>query len=293
MNLLNKVIVFSFLFLQFHIAFTQTSQQLFKSQVALGEISDRKLNELSGIISAKQSSCFWVHNDSGDKARVYLIDKKCSLLCTYELESIVVKDCEDIARVIINGNSFLILADIGDNNSKRENIKLHIFPEPTYQHGDTLIHIPKKVIRTVTLRYKNGPRDAEALFVDPVDRQLYVISKRDFQSTVYKATIFNNVKKNFSLLTPVQTLPFTFTTSANISPTGSAIIIKNLTQIFYWTRNRNDSIEQALSRKPTLIPYQVEPQGEAITFGLNGEGFYTISERPFGLKSSLYFFEKL
>ncbi len=293
MNLLNKVIVFSFLFLQFHIAFNQTSKPLFKSQVALGEISDKKLNELSGIISAKQSSCFWVHNDSGDEARVYLIDKKCRLLCTYELESVAVKDCEDIARVIINGNSFLILADIGDNKAERENIKLHIFPEPTYQQGDTLIHIPKKTIRTVTLRYKNGPRDAEALFVDPVDHQLYVISKRDFQSTVYSASIFNNVKKNFSLLTPVQTLPFTFTTSANISPTGSAIIIKNLTQIFYWTRNRTESIELVLSRKPTLIPYQIEPQGEAITFGLNGEGFYTISERPFGLKSSLYFFEKL
>lgn len=293
MNLLNKVIVFSFLFLQFHIGYSQTNKRLFKPQVAISEISDKKLNELSGIINAKQSSYFWVHNDSGDGARVYLIDKKCTLLCTYELESTDVKDCEDIARVIIKGKSFLILADIGDNKAIRKNIKLHIFPEPTYQEGDTLIHISKKAVRTVTLRYKNGPRDAEALFVDPVDLQLYIISKRDFQSTVYKATVFNNVKKNFSVLTPVLTLPFTFVTSANISSTGSAILIKNLTQIFYWIRNRTESIEQVLSRKPVLIPYQVEPQGEAISFGVNGEGFYTISESPFGLKSALYFFEKL
>lgn len=292
MNLLNKVIVFSYLFLQFHIGYSQVNKQPFKSQVELGVITDKKLNELSGMINAKQSSYFWTHNDSGDGARIYLIDKKCALLCTYELEDITVKDCEDIARVVINGKSHLILADIGDNKATRRNIKLHIFPEPTYQHGDHLIYIPKTAIRTVTLRYKNGPRDAEALFVDPVDRQLYVISKRDFQSTVYRAAIFNNVKKNFGILTPVQKMPFTFVTSAAISPLGNEIVVKNLTQIFYWSRVPRESIEQTLSKRPVQIPYQVEPQGEAISFGMQGEGFYTISERPFGLKSALNFFEK-
>lgn len=293
MNLLNKVIVFSFFFAHFHSGYSQVNKQLFKPQTPLGEIDDKQLNELSGIINAKQSSYFWTHNDSGDGAQIYLIDKKCQLLCSYELESIVVKDCEDIARVAINGKYFLILGDIGDNRAIRKNIKVHIFPEPMYKIGDSIVVIPKKEIRTVTLRYQDGPRDAEALFVDPVDHQLYVISKRDFQSTVYKAVVFNDAKKNFGLLSPVQKLPFTFVTSADISASGHAILIKNLTEIFYWNRNQNESIEKTLSRRPAVIPYQVEPQGEAITFGLGGEGFYTISERPFGLKSTLNFFKKL
>lgn len=292
MNHLNKVIVFYFLFVQFHIGYSQLNPQIFKPQVALGEIVDKQLSELSGIINAKQSSYFWVHNDSGDDARVYLINKKGKLVCTYKLESIQVKDCEDIGRVMIKGKSFLILADIGDNRARRKNIKLHIFPEPVYKDGDQLVSIPKDDIRTVTLRYKDGPRDAEALFVDPTDHQLYIVSKRDFQSTVYTATVFSNSKKNFSMLTPVQKLPFTFVTSADISPSGDAILIKNLTQIFYWKRRRGGSIEQALSQKPVSIPYEIESQGEAIAFGLEGEGFYTVSERPFGLKSYLYFFEK-
>ncbi|MDH5827279.1 hypothetical protein [Sphingobacterium faecium] len=292
MNLLNKVIVFSFLFVQFHNGYSQSSKQTFKSQLALGEIIDKQLSEISGITYATQSSYFWVHNDSGDGARIYLIDKECKLLCDYELEAIDVKDCEDMARVIISGKPYLILADIGDNRAIRTHIKLYIFPEPIYKSGDNAMLIAKKEIRTVTLRYSDGPRDAEALFIDPKDRQLYVISKRDFQSTVYKAVIFNDLKKNNALLSPIIKLPFTFVTSADISTSGDEILIKNLTEIFYWKRNRNESVEHTLSKKPTSIPYQVEPQGEAITFGGNEEGFYTISERPFGLKSYLYFFEK-
>lgn len=292
MNHLSKVIIFSFLLLQFRLAYSQVNSQIFKPQIALGEIVDKQLSELSGIINAQQSPYFWVHNDSGDDARVYLIDKKGKLLCTYELESIDVKDCEDIARVMIKGKSFLILADIGDNRARRKSIKLHIFPEPYYKNGDRSIVIPKDEIRTVTLRYKDGPRDAESLFVDPIDHQLYIISKRDFQSIVYKANVFNDKKNNSSTLRPSLKLPFTFATSADISPSGDAILIKNLTQVFYWKRNRNESIEQTLSKKPMIIPYEVESQGEAIAFGLEGEGFYTVSERPLGLKSYLYFFEK-
>ncbi|MNL11411.1 hypothetical protein D3C87_1322460 [compost metagenome] len=271
MNHLSKVIVFYFLFLQLQVGYSQVNSQLFNPQKALGEIIDKQLSELSGVINATQSSYFWVHNDSGDDARVYLINKKGKLMCSYQLESIDVKDCEDIARVMIKGKSFLILADIGDNRAHRKHVKLHIFPEPVY---------------------KDGPRDAEALFVDPIDRQLYIVSKRDFQSTVYKSNVFNDSKKNLSILTPVQKLPFTFVTSADISPSGDAVLIKNLTQIFYWKRKRSESIEETLSKKPISIPYEVESQGEAIAFGLEGEGFYTVSERPFGLKSYLYFFEK-
>ena len=292
MNHLSKVIVFYFLFLQLQVGYSQVNAPLFNPQKALGEIIDKQLSELSGIISANQSSYFWVHNDSGDDARIYLINKKGKLMCSYQLESIDVKDCEDIARVMINGKSFLILADIGDNRAHRKHVKLYIFPEPVYKDGDLSIVIPKRKIRTITLQYKDGPRDAEALFVDPIDRQLYIVSKRDFQSTVYKSNVFNDIKKNLSILTPVQKLPFTFVTSADISPSGDAVLIKNLTQIFYWKRKRSESIEETLSKKPISIPYEVEPQGEAIAFGLEGEGFYTVSERPFGLKSYLYFFEK-
>ncbi|UIR57140.1 hypothetical protein LZQ00_04830 [Sphingobacterium sp. SRCM116780] len=293
MNFLNRIIVFSFLFALFHVGYAQDNKPIFKSQKALGAIENKELDELSGILNAKQASYFWVHNDSGDRARIFLIDKKCRLRCTYELDAVKVVDCEDIARIEIDKKSFLILADIGDNLAVRRNVKLYIFPEPEYKEGDaSTIHIAQEQIRTITLKYKDGSRDAEALFVDPIDQQLYIISKRDFQSIVYKTSDFNPLKNNYVTLVPTQKLPFTFATAADISPSGNAIIIKNLTAIFYWERNPNESVLQTLAKKTTVIPYDPEPQGEAITFDRDGTGFYTISESPFGLKSYLYFFEK-
>jgi hypothetical protein len=41
----------------------------------LAKISDPQLQEISGIIpSTYHEGMFWLHNDSGDKAQIYLID---------------------------------------------------------------------------------------------------------------------------------------------------------------------------------------------------------------------------
>ncbi|MGE8292869.1 MAG: hypothetical protein ACN6ON_14360, partial [Sphingobacterium sp.] len=135
--------------------------------------------------------------------------------------------------------------------------------------------------------------DAESIMVDPRDNMLYVVSKREFHSTVYSAAVFKSVQQQYFTLTKVAELPFTFATASAIDPTGREMLIKNITHIFYWRRNSGESWSGTLQRKPIEVPYTVEPQGEAITFDNKGTGFYTISERPFGLKSYLYYFEKV
>src|SRR5690606_20575338 len=74
---------------------------------------------------------------------------------------------------------------------------------------------------------------------------------------------------------------------------GREMLIKNITHIFYWKRNPKIPWSAALREAPIQIPYVVEPQGEAIAIDNQGNGLYTISERPFGLQSYLYYFEKI
>ena len=286
---LNLCLLFTFSLLSLQV-YSQNRKDYFKTQIALGELTDPQLKEVSGITPAYQEGNFWVHNDSGDGATIYLIDRQAKLLKKFSLEGVSVVDCEDIDRVKIGDTYFLVLADIGNNAGKRTWTCLYVFPEP---QADDPGLIPKKSIRAIFLKFPGQQRlDAESIMIDPIDNMLYVISKREFRSTVYSAPVFTNQKQQYFTLNKVAELPFTFATAAAIDPTGTQLLVKNITHIFYWQRNRSESWKQVLQQKPAILPYQVEPQGEAIAFDSKGNGFYTISERLFGLKSYLYFFER-
>jgi len=266
--------------------------ELISERISRGKLIAPELTEVSGIVSSSvNQNCFWTHNDSGDLAQVYLIDSTAKLLKTYSLESVDVFDVEDIARIKINDKFFLILADIGDNRGVRKSIQLIIFEEPIYQNDKGLSVIPKENIEVKKLIYQGKPKDAEAIFVDPVDHMFYLISKREFQSTLYVADIFSQIKDNYQLK-PLLKFPFTFITAADISDRGDAILMKSLTKIYYWRRNPANSILEELAKPYKIINYQVEPQGEAICFpNQSAKSFFTISERPLGLDSYLYYYK--
>jgi len=44
---------------------------------------------------------------------------------------------------------------------------------------------------------------------------------------------------------------------------------------------------QTLMRVPVELPYEVEPQGEAIGFARDGKGYFTTSE---GVRPTLYYY---
>ncbi|MDF2518644.1 MAG: hypothetical protein K0R59_3940 [Sphingobacterium sp.] len=285
-----KVLLMIVLFLSGLRISAQNNKDYFKTQIPLGEITDPQLKEVSGIVAAQGEGSFWVHNDSGDGANIYLINRQANLLKRFTLEGVTVTDCEDIDRVKIDGKIYLILADIGNNLGKRTWASLYVFPEPSPQDSSM---ISKKNIKTIFLKFPGQKRlDAESIMVDPRDNMLYIVSKREFRSTVYSAPVFRNKNQQYFTLDKVAELPFTFATASAINPSGKEMLIKNITHIFYWKRNSGESWQKALNRRPIEVPYKVEPQGEALTFDNNNAGFYTISERPFGLKSYLYYFER-
>lgn len=286
-----KALLIIVLFLSDLLLYAQNSKDYFKTQIAVGELIDPLLKEVSGIVVSREKGNFWVHNDSGDGANIYLIDRHAKLLKTFTLEGVNVIDCEDIDRLRIGNKNYLVLADIGNNLGKRTWASLYVFPEPSICDS-TLIS--KKDIKTIFVKFPGQKRlDAEAIMVDPQDNMLYVVSKREFRSTVYSAPVFANTKQQYFTLSKTAELPFTFATAAAIDPAGKEMLIKNITTIFYWKKKSGKSWAEAFQRKPIEIPYAVEPQGEAITFDDESNGFYTLSERPFGLKSYLYYFEKI
>jgi hypothetical protein len=124
----------------------------------------------------------------------------------------------------------------------------------------------------------------------PSTRDLYIVSKRDKPVWLYVLEYpydtekTNEAKKLFSL-------PFLQIVGGDISPDGKKILLKNYEHVYYWKNTSNLSIPQLIKEKPFEVPYELEPQGEAIMWAHDDSGFYTVSEKNVGKSSYLYFYK--
>lgn len=262
-----------------------------------GFVQNKELKEASGLAaSLNNPGLLWSHNDSGDEARIFLLDGSAKSKAVYYLEGIKAQDWEEIASLKKDRN-YLLIGDIGDNKGIRPFISVHLIEEPKYRPGSFYIDtIPAKEITTYIFTYEDGPRDAEAFFYDEMDQKLYVISKRELEVGLYetKLPLYSNrhAAKDTLELKKSATLPFTFITSAAIANDGREVLVKNLLTVFYWKREDRETIPDLLKRPAVQLPYKPEIQGEAIAFALDGTGYYTLSEAPFGFKANLLFYPR-
>ncbi|MFC2080574.1 hypothetical protein ACFLRQ_03770, partial [Bacteroidota bacterium] len=263
--------------------------------IILGSIKDNRLNEISGIAaSIKYPGFFWVHNDSGDDANVFLIDSLGNTIVKVFIENITSRDWEDIAvgPGPVEGTSYIYVADIGDNNAK--NVYIYRIPEPdidTSQKMQNLI-LKRDVVSAFTIKYADGPRDAEILLIEPQTKDLYIVTKRETNVQIYTLPYPQSETDTLSLVKSSVRLPFRMTNGGDISNDGNEILIKNLTTVYYWKRIPGETIIETLAHKAMSLPYIEEPQGEAITWLRDGSGYITVSEKNDNITPLLYLYKR-
>src|SRR6476661_6089362 len=117
----------------FCVTATSYAQITYDPAKELGRINDAALTEISGMASSYNTpGAFWVHNDSGDGPRIFLVDKSGNTLTKGTLVNAKANDWEDIASFKFRGKAYLVIADIGDNAQKRSQYTLYIIKEPKY-----------------------------------------------------------------------------------------------------------------------------------------------------------------
>ena len=269
------------------ILFSATSVAQTAAPEILGHLTTDKIREASGIASSiPLKGFYWTHNDSGNKPEVYLLNNKGVLVSTIKLEDVSNRDWEDIAEGIgpVKGKSYVYVGDIGDNAGIRKHIRIYRFPEPEKIPGEQETITPD----VLTLKFPNGPRDAESLMIDPISKQIYIVSKREKEVSLYKTKQLFFKDGDKVVLEKLIKLPYSWVTSGDISKDGHHIVIKTLTTIYYWHRNSNESVEDAMAKPAKELPYVVEKQGEGITITPNNDGYVTISE---GKNAPIYFYK--
>lgn len=249
---------------------------LFELSKELPILENEAINEASGIAASwYHENAFWIHNDSGDKPRLFLVDTQGKTLATLTLYNIEARDWEDIALNVEDSIPYLYVAEIGDNQAQYEDKYIYRFPEPTLENGETEITI--SAIDIIQFAYPQRARDAESLLVDPLTKDILIISKREEFSKIFELA-FPYSYDTVNVLVEKGELPFRNTVAGDISPDGKGVLLKTYDEVFYWERKGKESAAELLTTQGVRIPYFREPQGEAIAWGKEGTTFYTLSE---------------
>jgi hypothetical protein len=233
-------------------------------------LRDARITEASGLVaSAAYDDVLYTHNDSGDTARFFAIDRNCRTHATFVLSGVQARDWEDISR---GPAGTLWIGDIGDNAATRERgILVHRVEEPGPREGE--VRIPSTAYR---LRYPDGPHDAEALLVHPRSGQLLIVTKGFGGGVVYVAKLPLSASAP-NVLRAAGRVSVPEVTAGDISPDGSRVVLRNYTAAYEWDVKGGDVVA-ALKGEPTRIPLPRSPQGEAITYSRDGTSLIVASE---------------
>ncbi|MGD8306278.1 MAG: T9SS type A sorting domain-containing protein [Ignavibacteria bacterium] len=279
------------------------SAQVFEERTDLGVVEYGPIDEASGLAaSRKNENVLWLHNDSGDLNRLFAMNTSGEHLGIYTIVGATNRDWEDIAvgPGPASGEHYIYIAEIGDNNAVYDTKYIYRVLEPVVDDEQSPVKVNITDVDIISFEYPDGNRDAETMMVDPLNNDIYIVSKREDEVRVYQLAYPQSTSSTITA-THVETLelkaglstPGSWTVAGDISFSGLEILIKTRAHIFYWQRNEMDDLWDAFSVSPDTLPYTEEPQGEAVAWAPDSRGYYTVSEEVGGTPAHLYFYERV
>lgn len=215
---------------------------LYTDIVSAGAVASPDLVEASGLAASRVApGVLWSHNDSRGTATVY------AFTTTGE--------------------------DLGDNFDIRDGL-VTVYRVPDADPGDLDGAFSESI--PFTYRYPKGSHNAEALFVDPVEPALYLVTKGREEAFVFKGSLVpTDGQANLQI---VSTLFLGAEVSgADMSSDGTTLVLRGYRTVWMWHRDTSVSVSDMLKSEPCEAPSPDERQGEAITFDMD-LAYWTVSE---------------
>lgn len=128
--------------------------------------------EASGLtISRRVPGRLWTHNDSAQPV-LFALDERGTITERLHITGATVEDWEAVASARCGNDVCLYVADIGDNNAKRDDITIYQVREPEQARDSSAKAV------AFHAKYPDGAQDAETLLVAP-DGRLHIVTKGD------------------------------------------------------------------------------------------------------------------
>ncbi|MCY7345875.1 MAG: hypothetical protein LH614_06590 [Pyrinomonadaceae bacterium] len=263
----------------------------YKKAEIVGTIKSGELTESSGIAASKcRKDVFWTHNDSGDGAFLYAINSAGEKLGTWKVSGAKNVDWEDVAAFKdANGECFLYLGDIGNNERTRGDLAVYKVKEPRVSDADANSS-RKKPLSTenseaIKFDYPDMRHDAETLLVHPQSGDIYILTKRLSDAAgVYKlakdydTNKINRLEKIADFTVPA--IPNGFLTGGDISPDGKRVIICDYFSAYEIVLPATaQNFDDIWREQPLIVELGEREQGEAVGYAADGAAIYATSEK--------------
>jgi hypothetical protein len=257
----------------------------------VGFLEDDVIDEASGLAASHiDADTLWVINDDGP-AVLHAISRTGKKVARVKLADASNRDWEDLASFRLHGDAYLLVADIGDNLSRRDTLTLYMLPEP-----DTRTTRSSEA-RRIEFHYPDGPRDAEAIAVDVANERVLILSKRDVPAVLYSVSIAASAdaKQTAVRLGAVSSLPQPSRedvtsapfkndwhwqpTAMDIASDGSTAVILTYAGVYLYRRAAGEDWIDALQRQPEIVSRTRNRTAESIAFDVSGGAVYITLEQ--------------
>lgn len=267
----------------------------------MGYLSDNNISESSGMAASRRTKdLFWTHNDGGNPAVIYALWENGTVLGQVRLTQAKNIDWEDMASFTWKNRHFLLIADVGDNRSKREKCTLYIIEEPS------LIDIKGQNtgIKTrwqIDFIYEDGPRDCEAVAVDVSTGNCMLLSKRDDPPRLYRLKLLPAPDQSPAVAIKtaiVSSIPppgledllqpyggnRSQPTAMDMTSDGHTLIILSYKNAYLYSKNIHQTWASRMEEAPAIIylppvGFNSLIQREGLCFSSDGMSLYLTSEK--------------
>jgi hypothetical protein len=232
------------------------------------------LPELSGLAASHlHPGLLYAHNDSGDSARFFALTEQAHVNAEIHLTGATATDWEDISVGPCPSGWCVYIGDTGDNKVDRSNYVIYRVAEPATLATDGSITTVS--YQSFPFEYPNGEHhNAETLLVHPITGQVFIVIKESgIPATVYEMPLplMADTKVTLTVAGSLAIPPAEgVVTDGSFHPCGDRLLI------------RTTSATGLFGAKPVMVPVAVEPQGEGITYALDGRRYFTSSETVSG-----------
>lgn len=267
----------------------------------IARVEHPALGEMSGIVAASQPGVFWVHNDSGDEARIFALRPDGSVVVPnvfsllfpgagtdewpgYAIDNAWQYDWEDIAFA----DGVLYLPDVGNNDNARRDLGVYVVNEP-----NPFFVTKTRAVRFLPVRYPDQQAypavrwhfDCEAVFTHK--GKLYFLTKHrqpgkalswEPGTRLYRLDTAHTDRDNVLKLVdthPAVTLP----TGADVSPDGERLAVLTYTRLWVFEKPRRGDGWLGSAARVLDLDRSLVKQNEAVAWESNDSLLVTNEQR--------------
>jgi hypothetical protein len=262
----------------------------YKAPKIVGTIDSKEIRESSGLANSPcQPDIIWTHNDSGDEAFLYALDKTGKKLATFKVAGAKNEDWEDLAiRKDSSGACFLYVGDIGNNERVKSEFTVYKVKAPTVSAATDSSRknpLSTDAAEAIKFEYPDFRHDAETLLIHPQTGDIYVLTKRiSGAAGVYKLKAdyepnkINKLEKIADITVPA--IPNGLLTGGDISPDGKRVVLCDYFAAYEIALPKDaKNFDEIWRQKPQKIETGARAQGEAVAYSSDGKAIYATSEK--------------